>query len=86
MFIFTSYVVTVGLDVSREVGVLGDGWAVVVQQRELRGDICVSWDKDRGQNWRRREAFFKDPFTDSKAAVTTTLTHSASPPSGSGRG
>lgn len=75
-----------GLDVSGEVGVLRDGRAVVVQLRELRGDICLSWDKDRGQNWKHREAFFKDPVTDSKAAVTKTLTHSASPPSGSGRG
>lgn len=86
MFIFTSYVVAVGLDVSGEVGVLGDGGAVVVQRRELRGDICVSRHKDSRQDWRRRDAFFKDPFTDSKAAIAKRLTHSVSPPSGSGRG
>lgn len=86
MFIFTSYVVAVGLDLSGEVGVLGDGGAVVVQRWELRGDICVSWHKDSRQNWRHREASYKDPFTDSKAAIAKRLTHSVSPPSGSGRG
>lgn len=47
----TRNIVTVGLNVSREVGVLRDGWAVIIQRRELRGDICMSWHKDSRQNW-----------------------------------
>lgn len=77
---------TVGLDVSGEVGVLGDRRAVIIQQRELCGDICMAWHEDRRQNWRHRDAFFQDRLTDSKTAIMTRLTHSVSPPSGSGRG
>lgn len=75
-----------GLDVSGEVGVLGDRRAVVIQQREFCGDICVAWDEDRRQNWGRRDAFFQDRLTDSKTAAMRKLTHSVFPPSGSGRG
>ena len=39
----TRNIVTLGLNASREVGVLGDGWAVVIQRRKLCRDICMSW-------------------------------------------
>lgn len=85
-FVSTWYVVSVGLDVSREAGVLGDRWAVVVQLGEFCGDICVAWHEDRRQNWRGRDAFFQDMLTDSKTAIMSSFTHWVSPPSGSGRG
>lgn len=64
MFVPTWYVVTVGLDVGGEAGVLGDGRAEVVQQRELRGDVRVARHEDRGQDWRRTDEFFQDTATD----------------------
>lgn len=50
----TGDVVTVGLDVGGEAGVLGDGRAVVIQRREFRGGVSVSRDEDRRQDWERR--------------------------------
>ena len=46
----TRDVVALGLDPSREVGVLRDGVAVVVQGRELCGDIRVARHQDRRQD------------------------------------
>lgn len=39
----TRNIVTVGLNASGEVGVLRDGWAVVIQRWKLCRDICMSW-------------------------------------------
>lgn len=43
----TGYVVALGLDAGREVGVFWDRMAVVVQRRELTGDFCVSGHQHR---------------------------------------
>lgn len=86
MFVPIWYVVTVGLDVGGEAGVLGDRRAVVVQQRELRGDVRMARHEDRRQDWRRTDEFFQDTATDFKMATVRRATHSVSPPSGSGRG
>lgn len=41
--LLTRNIVTLGLNASGEVGVLRDGWAVVIQRWKLCGDICMSW-------------------------------------------
>lgn len=53
ILVLTRNIVTMGLNTSGKVGVLGDGRAVVVQRRELCGDVSVSWHQDGRQNWRR---------------------------------
>lgn len=94
----TWYVIVRGLYPCWEVGVFRYGVGVVVQRRQLRQDLCVSWHEDGRKNYRRdvqnREDWMNTWFKFHTLGSVQNLSwqlrcqfpHLASPPAGSGRG